>query len=79
MVLNIFQKILQEGCLSEITHVVTSTSKIMMSLFDLVCQFASDACAKAHTIDFLTCLFLAFESLKYDSNALAFVTRRVFG
>ena len=79
MVLNIFQKFLQEGCLSEITHVVTSTSEIMMSLFDLVCQFASDACAKAHTIDFLYMLFLTFESLKYDSNALAFVTRRVFG
>ena len=45
-----------------------------MSLFDLVCQFASDACAKAHAIDFLYMLFLAFESLKYDSNALAFVT-----
>ena len=53
MVLNIFQNILQEGCLSEITYVVTSTSKIVMPLFDLVCQFASDACAKAHTIDFL--------------------------
>ena len=49
----IFQKILQEGCLSEITHVVTSTSKIMMSLFDLACQFASDAYTKAHAIDFL--------------------------
>ena len=48
-----FQKTIQEGCLSEITHVVTSTSKIMMSLFDLVCQFASDAYAKAHAVDFL--------------------------
>ena len=48
-----FSKKIQEGCLSEISHVVKSTSKIMMSLFDLVCQFASDACAKAHAIDFL--------------------------
>ena len=48
-----FKKEIQEGCLSEFSHVVTSTSKIMTLLFDLVCQFASDACAKAHAIDFL--------------------------
>ena len=36
------------------THVVTSTSNIMTSLFDLALrQFARDSYPKAHSIDFL--------------------------
>ena len=39
------------------THVVTSTSNIMTSLFDLAyCQFARDAYPKAHSKDFLQML-----------------------